>query len=192
MKGLVSALAAASLLISPLTAVAQTHSGAMRGGHAEGGRGEAGHGDGDRDDVGHASGGHAEGGRGEAGERFERFGGGGFRDHDRGGFEHRFRHFDDDDDFFPFFGGFAFGLALDPWFYGDYWGPWGPYYDRWSYDYYDGPPPPRGSAPPPVCGEWTWRGDENRYEWTTSPCAAAAPAPPTPAQPPPPPQPPST
>jgi hypothetical protein len=161
MKGLVSALAAGSLLIFPLTAASQGRTA----GHSMAGE-DMGGGGGGHVGGGHVGGGHFGGGELHGGFDHGRFGHGGF-DHgfDRGGFHH-FHHFDNDD-FFPFFGGFAFGLALDPWFYGGYWGPWGPYSGNWYYDYYDGPydggsygnvpyyngPPTRG-ATPQACGQW--------------------------------------
>lgn len=89
-----------------------------------------------------------------------------------------------------------------PWW--GWWGPWGwPYY---CYDYYwpsyscdywwgyppppppgtpDYPPPPSGTQPSAegnVCGNWVWRSDEHRYQWTTSPCGPATATPPAPHQ----------
>ena len=188
MKGLVSALAAGSLLIFPLTAASQgrTIGHSMAG---EDGGGGGGHVGGGQVGGGHVEGGHFggefHGGFDHGGFDHGRFGHGGF-DHSR---FHHFRHFEPDaDDFFPFFGGFAFGLAFDPWFYGGYWGPWGPYSGHWSYDYYDSPydygsPPPHAAAPQ-ACGQWDWRADQNRYVWTTTPCAGAPPAPAAPPEPP--------
>lgn len=150
----VSALAAATLLVTPLAANAQSHGGHMAGGGGHGSWG--GH-------SGFSHGGFARGG----GFGGRGFGGRGFR----GGF-------------FPFFGfGLGFALAADPWFwgypgyYGWYDGPYGPYGD----DYY-GPPPPRAGAdtapPPAACGSWVWHADQGRYQWVGAPCQAPAPPPP--------------
>lgn len=160
-------IAAAALLVSPISATAQGHGGmGGHGGFGGGGRGGGWHGA----SVGgwHGSGwrgGGWDGGRFH-GDHFHHFGG-----------------------FFPFFGAFALGAAFaSPWYYwGDpwwYWGP-GPYpYDGYygDYDYGPPPPPPPANSAPAACGRWVWRADQSHYQWVPTPCAAppaeAAPAPP--------------
>jgi hypothetical protein len=174
MKLIVSTLAAAALVASPLSAIAQGHGGGHGG--MGGGRGGFGH-----SGIGHAGvgrGGFSRGGFGHAGFGGGGFRGGGFRGHGFGG-----------RGFYPFFGfGLGFALAADPWFYGPYGWDYGPYaYGYYPYAYdaggdyddddYDGPPPPSGAAParPAACGQWVWHADQSRYQWVPGPCAAPAP-----------------
>ena len=160
MKRLFGALAAAALLLAPLSVSAQ-------------GRGMGGHGG-----FGGMRGGFAAGGFSHGG--FARGGwGGGWR----GGGWHGGGWRGCWGCFAPWWGfGLGFAAAY-PWYYwGDpswYWGPPAPYYG-----YYYGPSynygPPRVAAPV-ACGNWVWHSDAGRYVWV--PCGQAAPqaAPPAPA-----------
>ena len=177
MKRLFGTLAAAALLVTPLTAMAQ-HGG---GGHGMGGGGGW-HGGG-----GMGGGWHGGGSWGGGGWHGGGAWGGGWH----GGGWHGGWHGHYCCGFFPFFPGFALGFAAAyPWYYwGDpYW--WGPgsypygYYNGYYNGYYGpydgyGAPPPAASAPV-ACGRWVWQADQSHYQWVPTPCAAPAQAAPAP------------
>jgi hypothetical protein len=145
----IGALAAATLLVTPLAANAQSH-----GGHGGGG----GHGGyGGRGAASYGHGGYGRGGYGGYGFR-----GGGFYPYF--GFGLGFALAAD-----PWFWGY-------PGYYGWYDGPyWDDYYGPTPLP----PPPPGANvAPPPAaCGSWVWHADQGRYQWVATPCGLPAPPP---------------
>jgi hypothetical protein len=149
MKRLVSALAAAALVATPIAASAQSHGGHFGGGGSRSSFGGGGF---------HSS-----------------FGGGGFRGGGfRGGFGPFFGGFGLGLGFAsPWY--YGWGPYWDD-YYGP-WG-YGPGYYGYGGDYGPPPPPAPGATPPPqACGSWNWRADQQRYVWIAAPCAAQ-PAPP--------------